>query len=166
MTDAQRLDEETVRRLRDELLEEALPVRFAHPVPFLIQGQRQDWPVVLVDARARPDVADLCRVARAEGSIQSRGHPPFRYLFVDGHGYMELASTITDPVNCAFKFALVWPRYWAMFTLMLRRGALLFTTDNVEDALDHGITMKINQVEIRYVLANWLVLRDASPDQG
>ncbi len=158
MRNAQRLDEELVRRLRDELLQEGLPVRFARPVPFLVGGKREDWPVVLVDASTRPDVADLCRVARAEGSIQRGGHPPFRYLFADGRGYMELASTITDPVNCAFKFALVWPEYYDMFTLMLSRGALLFTTDSVEEAMAKGIRMRINRDELRYVLANWLVL--------
>ncbi len=154
MAEEHRLDEEAARRLRAEFLADALPVRFAGPVILLTHGSRETYPVVQLEASGRPDVADLVRVQHSEGLQQGR-RPPFRYLFVDGHGYMEFALEITDPVTCRFKFVLEWPNHAAVFTAMLERGVLAVTTTRPEDAGTDGIGMTINQPELRHVLGIW-----------
>src|SRR5919205_957287 len=150
MPDEHRLHEATARRLRDDVLREALPVRFAGPYTFVFNGTTETWPVVQVEANARPDVADLARVQQAEGLHRAR-RPPFRYLFVDGQGYMEFVVQITDPVACHFSFVLVWPTHAALFTAMLERGVVLFTTGRLAEAVTQGIGMAINQPELEQV---------------
>jgi hypothetical protein len=157
MPDEYLLDEDAARRLRDEFLSDALPVRFAGPVSFVAAGE--EWPVVQVDAHSRPDVADLARVDQSEG-LQRGRRPPMRYLFVDGQGYMEFVVEITDPVACQFKFVLQWPVHETVFTAMLSRGVLVFTVGALEDALADGIGMRINQTELGQVLTTWRTLRE------
>jgi hypothetical protein len=155
-----RLDGEAARRLRAEFLADALPVRFAGPVTVVTHGIGDSYAVVQLEASDRPDVADLVRVHHAEGLEQGR-RPPFRYLFVDGHGYMEFALEITDPVTCRFTFVLEWPEHAAVFTAMLERGILVVTTARPEDAGTDGIGMTINQPELRHVLGIWQEFGDA-----
>ncbi len=154
MAEEHRLDEEAARRLRAEFLADALPVRFAGPITLATQGSGGTYPVVQLEASDRPDVADLVRVHHSEGLEQGR-RPPFRYLFVDGQGYMEFALEITDPVTCRFKFVLEWPKHAAVFTAMLERGVLAVTTTRPDDAWADGIGMTINQPELRHVLGIW-----------
>jgi hypothetical protein len=165
MADEHRLDEATVRRLRDAVLRAALPVRFAGPYTFVFGDTTETWPVVQVEARARPDVADLARVQQSEGLHRAR-RPPFRYLFVDGQGYMEFVVEITDPVACHFTFVLAWPTHAALFTAMLAQGVVLFTSGPLAEAVRHGIGMAINQPELEQVVARWRTLRDTEMPPG
>ncbi len=165
MPDEHQLDEATARSLRDAVLRAALPVRFAGPYTFVHGGTPETWPVVQVDASTRPDVADLARVQHSEGLHRAR-RPPFRYLFVDGQGYMEFVVEITDPVACHFRFVLAWPTHAAMFTAMLEQGVVLFTSGPLAEAVRHGIGMAINQPELEQVVARWRTLRDAEMPPG
>ena len=160
MAEEHRLDEEAARRLRAEFLADALPVRFAGPITLATQGSHVTYPVVQLDAGDPPDVADLMRVRHSEGLEQGR-RPPFRYLFVDGQGYMEFALEITEPVTCRFTFVLEWPEHAAVFTAMLERGILVVTTARPEDAGTDGIGMTINQPELHHVLGIWQEFGDA-----
>ena len=165
MPDEHRLDAATVRRRRDAVLRAALPVRFAGPYTFVVDDTTETWPVVQVEANARPDVADLARVQQSEGLHRAR-RPPFRYLFVDGQGYMEFVVEITDPVACHFTFVLAWPIHAALFTAMLDQGVVLFTSGPLADAVTHGIGMAINQPELEQVVARWRTLRDPAMPPG
>ncbi len=160
MAEEHQLDKAAARRLRADFLADALPVRFAGPVTLVTPGSRETYPVVQLEASDRPDVADLVRMHHSEGLEQGR-RPPFRYLFVDGHGYMEFALEITDPVTCRFKFVLEWPEHAAVFTAMLERGILAVTTARPEDARTDGIGMTIKQPELRHVLGTWQEFGDA-----
>ena len=164
LRDSRWLDGNEARHILDELLKAALPIRFAGPFSTNAGGDVKELPLVQLDATARPDVADLFRVAAAEGH-QSRTESAFRYLFLDGHGYMEVNVEISDPVTCAFTFVLRWPEHRALFELMLQGQPLMFTAASAPgQPQTRALGFKITASELQPVIATWRRLRheDAS----
>jgi hypothetical protein len=162
--DSRWLSEKEARRIRDELLKAALPIRFAGPFSTDAGGGVRQVPLVRLDATTRPDVADLFRVAAAEGH-QARTESAFRYLFLDGQGYMEVNVEISDPVTCAFTFVLRWPEHRELFELMLRGHPLMFTATSAAGQPEtRALGFKITPAELQPVIATWRRLRheDAS----
>src|SRR3712207_2854406 len=92
------IDDDEARRLRAELLRDALPLRFAGPRSVDVGGLEVEVPFVQLDATGRPEVDDLFRVVAAEGS-QSRMASVFRYLSLGLRGYMEVNVALVDPVS-------------------------------------------------------------------
>jgi hypothetical protein len=160
------LDDDQAQRLRDELLAQALPIRFAGPRAVDIGDLELEVPFVQLDAGSRPDVYDLFRVVAVEGS-QAQMMSAFRYLLLDGRGYMEVNVSLVDPVSCAFKFVLDWPERRALFDLMALQGQLLFTTHDLRrDHTASTLSLQIDPRELRPILKFWSKQAGTSPSGG
>ena len=94
-------------------------IRFAGMVTVLFRDESHPTrlAVVQLDASARPDVADLARVFRAEG-VRRINHAPPRYGIERGSECMIITLAMTDPVYCEFSLVLPWAPYQVSFNLM------------------------------------------------
>ncbi len=156
------IGDEEARRLRNELLAEAVPVRRADPRSVDVGGLVVEVPFIQLDAASRPEVDDLFRVVAAEGS-QPRMASVFRYLMLGGQGYMEINVTLADPVSCRFKFVLQWPAQRRIFELMLMHGQLFFSTRDLNARQETStLGLQIPRAELQPVIDLWRSRLDAA----
>ncbi len=154
------VDDNEARRIRDEMLWDALPVVLAGPLVVETERAIETLPCVYLDPTGRPDVTDLFRVVQTEG-IQARSDVQPRYVFYAQHGYRETTIAISDPVALVFKFVLVWPEHQAVFDLILQRQQLIITTRPVDAPLERGdlLVTTIAVGELAVALESWQTLR-------
>ena len=155
MNERRWLRHDEASRLHAEMLEHAVPIRFAGPRRVDAGGLDLEVPLVQLDAAASPAVDDLFRV------IAGEGHQPamvsaLRYLLHDGQGFMEINVVLSDPVSCAFKFVLQWPAHQDLFDLILMYGQVLFTTQALSREQRATIlALKIPREELEPILSMW-----------
>ena len=114
------------RRLRDEFFGDALPVVFAGAVRVTLpDGETQNRPFVQLDVAEHPDIAAAFQAVHVHGLEQDQSDTPYRYVFVDGHGYMATTLTIPVPVASKFSFVLVWPDHQDVFDLLQQGQPLI-----------------------------------------
>ncbi len=155
MNERRWLSPDEARRLHEELLAHALPVRFAGPRSVDLGGVDLEVPLVQLDANSRPEVDDLFRVVAAEGH-QPQMRSVFRYLLRGSLGYMEINVTLADPVSCAFTFVLEWPAHKDLFELILIQEQLLFTTQTLNREHNARVLgIKIGRDELQPILNMW-----------
>jgi hypothetical protein len=165
MGEARWVDDEEACRIRDDILDGALPIVWAGSLFVNTDGKRRLLPFVQVDTTGRNDVADLFRVVQIEG-MQARSDTPCRYVFCERHGYRETTITITDPVACSFKFVLTWPEQREIFDAMLQHEVLMITARNVQEQMDWSdvFGIRIFLPEFQLALQSWEELYQASTE--
>lgn len=127
----------------------SIPVR---RVGLLLCGERA-LPVAELDARKRPDVADLPRIHRSEGAGDQR-HAIHAVLTPTG-GIAVIALSLERPVRCRFSLVLDLAEHFDWLTRIARCGLLVTTTRPVataEDALGSGVAWEIDPAALGDVL--------------
>ncbi len=161
MASNRRLNRPAARRLRDELLDGAVPIVFAGPLRITRpDGASQEVPFVQLDVGGHPDVAALFRAVHAAGLRQETSDAPVRYVYVDGHGYMETTLGRTQPVACHFKVVLAWPELEEVFGVLARERLMLLTVAELQPGFDwrDAIGVRIGP-DLPGVLRAWEALR-------
>ena len=158
--------DDEARRLREDLLSDALPIRMAGPRTVEVGDMELELPFVQLDASSRPDADDLFRVVAAEGT-QAQMASIFRYLLIGDRAYMEINVRLSDPVSCAFKFVLQWPAHRPLFDLMLIQGQLFFSTKDLSPEHQAStLGVKIPRPELEPILDLWRQRLDPGPPRG
>lgn len=107
-------------------IERALPAAATARVVVGSAGQAVEIPLVYVDASARPEVADLSRVYRIEGTGTTTAH----WLLVsDGEsmGLAVLTIRVRRPVRCRFRVLFDLQSHGAFLAEVARAGGLTVT---------------------------------------
>ena len=162
MADSRWFSRPAAQRLRDEFLAEALPAVFAGAVRVALpDGETQERPFVQLDVTARADIAAAFQVVHVLGLEQEQRDRPYRYVFVDGHGYLEATLPLPALPPGACRFVLVWPDQQVVFDLLQQGQPLMVTTKDLQPPFDWRDAIGLRAgPELAGVLDEWRSLRD------
>ena len=110
--------------------------------------------IVQLDVSKRPDVSDLNRVLRLEGT-KPKQHPPYRYITSQDKEAMTMTFTFTDPVECVFSIYLPWHGHEALFQVLARHDRFYLITGEIENAPSEGVFWTIPPGEIKRAITTW-----------
>jgi len=161
MADHRWFSRPAARRLRDEFLAEALPVAFAGAVRVTLpDGETEDRPFVQLAVAEHPDIAVAFQVVHARGLAQEHGDTPYRYVYVDGHGYLQATLPLPTPTPRACTVVLIWPDHQEVFDLLLQGQPLMETTKELRPPFDWRDAIGLRPgPELAGVLDEWRSLR-------
>jgi hypothetical protein len=132
-----------------------VPIRSASVLPIVWGDENLELTaVVQLDASEHPEIADLNRVLRLEGSKRGQ-HPPNHYLATTGQEAMITSWIFNDPVACAFSITLPWRGNEDLFRVMAMYGRFLLTTGEIENAPNEGIFWTVAPGEIQRAITTW-----------
>jgi hypothetical protein len=120
-------------------LQRALPASATARIVVGTDGGTVEIPLVYVDAESRPDVADLPRVYRAEGT----GATSVRWLLLsDGRsmGLAVLTIRVRRPVRCRFRILFDLQSHAAFLADVARAGGLTVTCVNPNEEPERSAT--------------------------
>jgi hypothetical protein len=151
------LSEEEARRINKILV----PTRYigTGKVYWDDKADPEETAFVQLDARERPDVADLARVVWLDG-IAGKDSPPLLFGVEAGNEEMLVRTTIKEPVACEFAYSVPWRGNEDFFDLVAQTGVYYVTAGEIPGRLDKFVGHKVDKNDIQDALAHW---RRAAP---
>jgi len=132
-----------------------VPVRYAGPHMVQLAGKTEPERIAVIqlDVTARPDLADLARVMRSEGT-QPRLLNPIMYNIGD-NAAMILSLQMSAPVEIDATVVIHWSMYREFFFLLHDLGVVYVALGAMEDLLTNSFALQLRIEELSIVLAAW-----------
>jgi len=145
------IDSDTAEQLQASMV----PVRYAGPHTVQLAGRTESERIAVIqlDVTDRPDLADLARVMRSEGT-QPRLSNPIIYNIGD-NAAMILSLQMSAPVEIDATVVIPWSAYREFFFLLHDLGVVYIALGAMEDLLTNSIALQLRIEELSIVLAAW-----------
>ena len=145
------IDGDTAQHLQASMV----PVRYAGPHMVQLAGKTEPERIAVIqlDVTARPDLADLARVMRSEGT-QPRLLNPIMYHIGD-NAAMILSLQMSAPVEIDVTVVIPWSMYREFFFLLQELGVVYVALGAMEDLLTNSFALQLRIEELSIVLAAW-----------
>lgn len=155
------LNRPAARRERDELHGAAVPIVFAGPLQVTLpDGRVEDRPFVQLDVTDHPELQQAFAAVHAAGLQSVLTDTPYRYVYVDGHGYLAATLAFTAPHGATATIVLVWPDQQAVFDLLAQGQPLMVTLRDLHPPFDWRDAIGLQPgPELARVLAEWRAMQ-------
>ena len=130
-----------------------VPVRYAGPHMVQLAGKTERIAVIQLDVTDRPDLADLARVMRSEGTLPRLSNPIMYNL--GNNAAMILSLQMSAPVEIDATVVIPWPMYREFFFLLQELGVVYVALGAMEDLFTNSFALQLRIEELSVVLAAW-----------
>jgi hypothetical protein len=145
------IDGDTAQHLQASIV----PVRYAGPHLVQLAGKTEPERIAVIqlDVTDRPDLADLARVIRSEGTLP-RLLNPIMYNLGD-NAAMILSLQMSAPVEIDATVVIPWSMYREFFFLLQELGVVYVALRAMEDLFTNSFALQLRIEELSIVLAAW-----------